>query len=150
LGSQIPNIAITTDVIVGFPGESENEFSESFTFIQSLKFADGHVFRYSPRQGTTASEFCEQVEPKIIRARARRMRLLFRGQKEEFMRKMIGSTVECLWEKSDKKENGFYQLSGFSKNYLRVHAFSPKPIENSISQVKITEVVNSSLEGEIV
>jgi threonylcarbamoyladenosine tRNA methylthiotransferase MtaB len=98
----IPDVAITTDVIVGFPGESEAEFNESLRFVEAMGFARTHVFKYSARPGTPAATMSNQVSPLVRKARSRAMMEVGRHSAEAFRRAFLGRTLEVLWERQTK------------------------------------------------
>jgi len=128
----IPEAAITTDVIVGFPGETEAEFQESYNFAKQMQFARIHIFPYSPRQGTKAATMPDQVEDKVKRERSRRMLALGRASVRNFRRKFVGKTVMVLWE---KQTCGVW--SGLTDNYIRVFTKSDKDLTNKLLPVKL-------------
>ncbi|MBR5218515.1 MAG: tRNA (N(6)-L-threonylcarbamoyladenosine(37)-C(2))-methylthiotransferase MtaB [Clostridia bacterium] len=112
----IPDAAITTDVITGFPGEGEAEFCETVDFVKQIKLSDIHVFPYSERQGTRAAEFDGRVDVPEREERARRLIAVAAQLRDEFVSKYIGREVEVLWEQ--KTRDGLH--SGFTKNYIKV------------------------------
>jgi threonylcarbamoyladenosine tRNA methylthiotransferase MtaB len=146
----IPDISISTDVIVGFPGEEEEFFNQSVEFIRQIGFADGHVFAFSPRPGTAAAGMSGRVPPTIIKQRSRRMRQVFKAAKQTFAQQFLGNIVNVLWEASPTLDNSGWTLSGYSQHKLRVRAHSPQRLWNHISQVEIKTQRKGVLEGEIV
>lgn len=145
---KIPEIAITADVIVAFPGESENYFNESLAFIRSLAFAGGHVFRYSPRPGTPAAVMPNLLDGKTAKVRNQRVRELFSELAINYMSGFIGKELIVLWEHTNAQALG-WQLSGFSDNYIRVTADSDRNAYNEISRVIIRRMDKQSLFGEM-
>ncbi|NJD58579.1 MAG: tRNA (N(6)-L-threonylcarbamoyladenosine(37)-C(2))-methylthiotransferase MtaB [Anaerolineales bacterium] len=145
----VPGIAITTDIITGFPGESENEFSESLHFVDELKFAGGHVFTYSPRPGTAAAGLPDQVPIKFAKERNVLMRKVLQEGASEFCAQHLGQVVSVLWEKATPISEERWQLSGLSDNYLRVHAAHNAPTTNLIMKVKVVGIEQQGLSGEI-
>jgi threonylcarbamoyladenosine tRNA methylthiotransferase MtaB len=145
----IPNVSITTDVIVGFPGESDAEFDETYAFIRSIGFSGGHVFVYSARPGTPAAGYPNQVLHTVRRQRSKVLRDLFSNQAELFQKQFLGEKLEVLWERSVKTTGG-WSSSGLSDNYLRVNAILPGYSWNSISPVCIRNVTTSGLSGEVI
>jgi len=97
----LPGCAITTDVLVGFPGETDEDFERTLAFVERVGFAKLHVFRYSRRAGTRASERCVQLPPAVVGERALRMRELGESLRERFLKSCIGSDVEVLVERSE-------------------------------------------------
>lgn len=115
----IPNVAISTDVIVGFPGESDSEFEDSFAFVAAMGFSRVHVFRYSARAGTAAARMSGQVAPQVAQARSRRMHEVAALLEKRFQKRFVGDTLDVLWESSEAFGDG-WRWSGLTGNYLRV------------------------------
>ncbi len=130
----ISEAAITTDVIVGFPGETEAEFKESYNLATQLGFARIHVFSYSPRPGTKAAEMPDQVGDKLKRERSRRMLALARTSVRKFRQRFLGQTLMVLWE---KETCGVW--SGLTDNYIRVFTKSDKDLTNQLLPVRLLE-----------
>jgi len=128
----VPDAAITTDVIVGFPGETEAEFQESYNFAKQMQFARIHVFPYSPRPETKAAAMPGKVEDKVKRERSRKMLALGRAGVRNFRRKFVGKTVMVLWE---KQTCGVW--SGLTDNYIRVFTKSDRDLTNQLLSVKL-------------
>ncbi len=147
--SLIPDLAVTTDIIVGFPGETDEEFRESLEFVRSLELAGGHVFTYSPRPGTAAAKMPNQVPLQIRKERNAEMRAVIAEAAVRFRRRFIGRTLTVLWESSQPTAEGF-ALRGLSGNYLRVVAHSQTDLWNRFSRVTIIAEENGYLRGEIV
>ena len=110
-----PDISISTDVIVGFPGETEEDFKETYEFCKKMKFSKIHVFPYSVREGTPASKFPNQVDAKIKKERAKKLISLSEKLEQEYMKKFLNTKVEVLIEQT--KDNNSY---GHTSNYLSV------------------------------
>jgi threonylcarbamoyladenosine tRNA methylthiotransferase MtaB len=147
--SHILNLAITTDLIVGFPGETDAEFAESLAFVQEMQFSGGHVFRYSRRPGTPAAVMPGQVHGDVSSARAQQVRLVMDAQEEQFLAQMLGTQHKVLWENSQKLRNGLWVLEGYSENYARVRSRSTSGRWNMIDTVRITQADGKLLIGEI-
>lgn len=113
-----PDIAITTDVIVGFPGETIEEFLETYNFIKTIKFAELHVFPFSAREGTKAYDMKEQIDPKIKTERVNKLLALSKELEQEYRSKFIGKEMEVIIEERNKQTK---LLSGYTSNYLRVN-----------------------------
>jgi threonylcarbamoyladenosine tRNA methylthiotransferase MtaB len=141
-----PEIAITTDVIVGFPGEREADFLESLAFVERMRFAGGHVFTFSPRPGTAAARLPDQLPKTIRKARNAAMRSVFAAAEADYGGEFIGQTLSVLWESVDVA-NG--QISGLSGNYLRVTAPGGEACWNQISPVRIERWAGDGLFGQI-
>ncbi len=144
----IPGVAITTDVMVGFPGEDDGEFEQSYRFCQQAGFANIHVFPFSPRPGTTAAKMPEQVRCQVKKECAQRMLELARYRRHSFYAQFLGRTMPVLWEKETNFGSGMY--SGLTDNYIRVFTQSEKPLTNRIAPVKLDGFYNQGMWGELV
>jgi threonylcarbamoyladenosine tRNA methylthiotransferase MtaB len=138
--AKIPGVAVTTDVIAGFPGESEHDFSITKDFITSIGFAGGHVFTYSPRPGTAAFNMKDQVPREDAKARNAALRAVFRDSGRAFRSGFLGEQMEVLWE-SGTRNQGAWVLSGLTDNYLRVYAVSKQNLWNQLSILRIVSEV---------
>ena len=124
----VPSVAITTDIIVGFPGETDKEFEESLAFCRKVGFARIHVFKYSPRSGTLAAAMTGQVSDKIKKERSQQMLALAKESTRQFKENFTGISMDVLWEK--QSEDG--EWSGITGNYIRVYARSDKNLSNKL------------------
>jgi len=129
--SSVPHASITTDVIVGFPGETEEEFKQTVQFCQSVGFSRIHIFPYSPRPNTKAASMPEQIPATVKKARAQRMHSLARESSKEYLSRFIGREVMVLWEYSSE---GIW--CGYSPEYVRIYGESEKDLSNTISGAK--------------
>ncbi len=145
----IPGASITTDVIVGFPGETDDDFDKTMDFIRETGFSGGHVFVYSARPGTPAAGFPDQVAFNIRRQRSKQLRELFTIQSNSYQMAFINEKLEILWERSIHHEDGWLS-SGLSDNYIRVCAVTKNESSNTIDQVIIRDLKNGYLSGEVV
>lgn len=145
---EVPEVAITTDIMVGFPGESAEEFEQSYSFCQQAGFANIHVFPFSPRPETAAARMPEQIKDKVKQERNQRMLKLSRSSRRRFCEQFLGQTVPVLWEKETSPGSGIY--SGLTGNYIRVFAHSKKSLSNEIIPVKLVEFHNQGIWGELV
>lgn len=117
----IPHFNITTDIIVGFPGETEEEWRESYDYIKNLGFGHIHIFSYSPREGTKAAGLPNPIGNDIKRQRSRALHELAENLKQTFIAENIGTQAAVLWEgQSEILENGLTRFFGYTPNYLRV------------------------------
>lgn len=135
LRKNFENCAITTDIMVGFPGETEDEFNESLEFVKKVGFADAHIFPYSKRPGTPAAKMKDQVSDE---EKSRRSKLMFEATKKsrkEFLDMHTGKVMEVLFERECEK--GVYE--GKTTNYIHVEAKSNENICGKILKVKIKE-----------
>jgi threonylcarbamoyladenosine tRNA methylthiotransferase MtaB len=146
----IPDVAITTDVIAGFPGETEAEFTESLQFVQSIDFAGGHAFTYSARPGTVAAKRNDQVPASLRRRRTKRYLETFVDAGERYRRSFLGTTRPVLWESADHGVDAAWELSGLTDNYIRVRAHASEPRWNEIAEVRLAETGSDFLQGIIV
>ena len=138
-----PDCAVTTDLIVGFPGETEAELEESLAFARECGFAAMHVFPYSRRPGTPADAMPDQV-PKAVKAeRAARASSVAEELRRQYDTALIGSVQEVLFEQT---EDGFF--TGHAKNYVKVYARGDG-LHNIVKQVRITALRNDGIEGEL-
>ena len=144
----IPDAAITTDIMVGFPGESDEEFEQSYSFSQQAGFANIHVFPYSPRPETMAAGMPGQIKDKVRQERKQRMLELSRSSRRKFCEQFLGQTMPVLWEKETTPGSGIY--SGLTGNYIRVLAHSEKHLNNEITSVKLVGLRNQEMWGELV
>jgi threonylcarbamoyladenosine tRNA methylthiotransferase MtaB len=134
-----PKTAITTDVIAGFPGETDELFEESFSFIQECNFNGGHVFSFSPMPGTFAQTMSDRVKPAIVKMRTKRLLDQFQSQAANHKIGKVGQSAKVLFEsKKISSEGVFYR--GFSEDYQRVVCFSNEMLVNKIRDVEIVGV----------
>ena len=146
LRENIPNVAITTDVIVGFPGETNDEFSKTYEFLKDIELSQMHIFKYSPRKGTLASTMDNQIDPQMKQFRSDKLLNLNKENFEKFAGKFIGQEVEVLFEQSIS-ENTY---EGLTPNYIRVVVNSDKDIHGEILKVKLTDIKDEYVEGTLV
>lgn len=144
----IPGLAVTSDVIVGFPGETEAEFEESLSFVRAMGLARLHVFPYSPRPGTPAAGMPGQVPPAVKAARAARMRQAGTAAGQAFAHQFLGQTARVLWESARPGDTGPV-WSGLTDNYLRVKAVHAGDLRNTFGLVRLARPTAGGLWGEI-
>jgi threonylcarbamoyladenosine tRNA methylthiotransferase MtaB len=140
----IPDAAIGTDLIVGFPGETAQQFEDCFRFVEDLPLAYFHVFPYSVRAGTTAAKFTGKVASGEIKRRAAMMRELGERKRAEFARSLVGTKLKVLIE-----ERSAGRLTGYSRNYLRVMIDGPDDLINSEVEVEASLVQGAAVVGQI-
>lgn len=143
----VPHIAITTDIITGFPGETEAEFEDSLEFIRSLHFAGGHVFSYSPRPGTPAARLPHPVPEAVRKQRNARVRAALAESSNLYQASFIGQVLPVLWESATGFGPGGWKLSGLTDNYLRVRAHAPQLVWNRITPVRLMAAAGDELDG---
>lgn len=137
--------SITTDIMVGFPGETEEDHKASLSFAKEIGFEKIHVFPYSSRPGTLAAKMENHVPNKIKTERAKEMRDLAAEIRRNYLENLIGKTVNVLCETFDGK-----RVFGYTENYTPVYANSNKSLQNEIIKVKINKCDNESCYGEII
>ena len=148
LRASLPQAALGTDLIVGFPGEGETEFAQGYRFLKDSPFTYFHVFPYSARSGTTAAKFTNPVPKPAIARRARQVRKLGERKKAAFTARFVGHTLPVLFEHSRDKTTGL--LKGYSRNYLRVFAAGGDEHMNREVAVRLSRVSGGSVWGTIV
>ncbi|MDF9392094.1 MULTISPECIES: tRNA (N(6)-L-threonylcarbamoyladenosine(37)-C(2))-methylthiotransferase MtaB [Methylococcus] len=133
---QVPDINITTDIIVGFPGETEQEWEESLRFVETLGFGDIHVFTYSVRDGTKAAAMSGQIPAEVKKERSRVLHELALAQKRALLCRFVGRELPVLWE---NRRDGADR--GYTPNYLRVAIQTPATeLTNRITPVRLVKV----------
>lgn len=145
----IPQVAITTDVIAGFPGETELEFAQSLDFVGEMQFADGHVFTYSARPGTAAARMPHQVTHRIRKERNAQMRQVLAQSAARYQSEFVGQEVPVLWESATALGPQGWRMSGLTDNYLRVFSNAPRDLWNVITPVKLERTDTHGIHGII-
>jgi threonylcarbamoyladenosine tRNA methylthiotransferase MtaB len=145
----IPGVSITTDVIVGFPGESEEEFHESLAFVKQMQFSGGHVFRYSVREGTAAAKLPHQIDGKSAKLRAKEMQAVIKASEANYLSTLIGQEVKVLWEASGKQDEKGWTLHGLCGYYMKVEAWAESNRWNKLDTVVIEAAKKDGLSGKI-
>ena len=143
-----PNVALTTDIIVGFPGETEKEFDTTYEFLKKIKFYKMHIFKYSQRKGTRAAVMPNQIDGNIKEERSRKLIELSNENEKEYNQKYLGKKVEVLFEEAHI-ENKIRYMKGHTTNYLVVKVETEESLENQIRQVKIESLDELELVGRI-
>ncbi len=146
LRKAFPNCAITTDIMVGFAGETEEEFEASLAFAEEIAFAKVHVFAYSRRPGTRAYDAPGQVSNKVKEERSHRMIQLTKKTQQAFLRDQVGRVEGVLFEQA--KEQGVWE--GYTPNYTHVLVPSGKNLAGQLLQVELLEVQGESCVGKII
>ena len=146
--NRVPDIAITTDLITGFPGETEEEYEETLRYAESLQMARLHVFAYSPRPGTYAADMPDQVHPSIAQRRSRRLIELGSELAQRYRERYLGRVIRVLFE-SSRLVSGTREWNGLSDNYLRVITFSPQDLHNRFATVLCTTSGKTGLTGDL-
>lgn len=146
-----PNAALTTDVIVGFPGETEEEFNKTYEFLKKIAFYKMHVFKYSPRKGTKAATMPCQIDGNVKEERSKRLIALSDENEKQYNTEYIGKTVEVLFEE-EYFENGQKWIKGHTTNYIMVkvkQSETRKIAENTIVEIEIIGTDGIELVGKI-
>ncbi len=145
LRKTFPDVAITTDIIVGFPTETEENFKESYDFAKKVKLSKIHVFPYSPKDGTPAAKIRPQVAPEVKNERSHKMLELSTELNREFMSAYINKPMEVLFERLD---NGYYE--GHTRNYIKVLCKSNVDLTNQLVTVRLTDIAGEeTMYGEL-
>ncbi len=141
----VPETAITTDIIVGFPGETEKEFWESYDFCRQMEFARIHVFPYSSRPGTEAARMLHRVGYKVKKQRSQKMLALAEESVQNFCQRFLGKTMPVLWE---KQSGGIW--SGLTGNYIKVYTKSSDDLTNKLVPVSLERIWKGGVWGEVI
>ena len=136
---------LTTDIIVGFPGETEEEFEQTYNFLKKIKFYKMHIFKYSIRKGTKAAEMKNQILPQIKEERSNKLLMLSDEYEKEYLKSYLNKEIDVLFE---EKENEFWK--GHTSNYLMVKLKSNENLNNKIVKVKLKKLDELSIIGEII
>jgi len=141
-----PEAAITTDLITGFPGETDEEFKKTCEFTKKIAFADSHIFQYSPRPGTPAAGYDNQIDPQVKDTRSKRIMAICADSKQKFMERFLGETREVLFEQPVK--NGYFE--GKTANYQNVLVKTKEDLAGEYKLVLLKDIKNGNFIGEIV
>ncbi len=147
--TSIPDAAITTDIIAGFPGETDSEFAETLEFVREMDFAGGHVFTYSARPETAASRMRGQVRPEVRKKRNAILREALEESAKVYRQKFVGRRMSVLWESVTELDEWGWQMEGWTENYLRVRAAASSPRWNEVDEVELAEVSGEAARGVI-
>ncbi len=150
ISKRLPELAITTDIIVGFPGETDALFEETFQFITEMPFSGGHVFKFSPMPGTPAAKFVGQIPAAISHMRAKRVRELLQMKTRAIQIGKIGSETKVLWERG-KEDASQICYTGLTPDFFRVRTQSNVDLTNTITLTRITALDRAGLlTGEVI
>jgi threonylcarbamoyladenosine tRNA methylthiotransferase MtaB len=147
---QIPDLNLSTDMILGFPGETEFDFEQSLDYVRKIGFSRLHAFTYSPRPGTVAAKMPGQIQNVIKKERTRRMIELGQELSHAFYRRQSGQTRPVLWETSLGANKDGLLWSGYSDNYIRVTAAGPQNIFNSVTPTRLDAARADGMAGTII
>jgi threonylcarbamoyladenosine tRNA methylthiotransferase MtaB len=135
--ANVPTMAITTDVIVGFPGETEAEYATSRTFIEEMQFAGMHIFRYSPRPGTAAVRLPNHVSETAMKTRSDDLHALAADHERRFAEWFNGTTAAVLWEAISGATEAGYVNNGYTENFIRVRCTAPRILTDQITEAHL-------------
>ncbi|MFZ5987704.1 MAG: tRNA (N(6)-L-threonylcarbamoyladenosine(37)-C(2))-methylthiotransferase MtaB [Bacillota bacterium] len=147
LRKNIEDVALTTDIMVGFPGETEEEFEETYRFLDEISFAGMHVFKFSPRKGTPAASYKDQVSPQKKEERSNKLIELASIKTLEFNKRYVGRELPVLFEQAVKSKDGC--MEGLTPNYIRVLCEGDMSLEGKIVNVLLKEAANDHAVGII-
>jgi len=147
--SFIPGVAITTDLISGFPGETDREFGETLEYVKAMGFSGGHVFPYSARPGTPAARMKGQVRSELAKKRGAALRSILAESARDYRRKFIGRTMPVLWEARSTLTDSGWQMEGLTDNFIRVVASASEPKWNHLDKVLLKAEGPEYLIGEL-
>lgn len=147
--ASIPGLRITTDVIVGFPGETDDEFAESERFIREMDFGGLHVFRYSSRPGAPASRMRQQISQATKKARSAKLLALSESMERRFAERLLGTKQAVLWEQVSGATPEGYINCGYSDNYMRVRAVHPRDLSNVITGTRLESYKTGAIHGTV-
>jgi threonylcarbamoyladenosine tRNA methylthiotransferase MtaB len=147
--AKIPNLNVTTDIIVGFPGETEDDFAQSLDFVREIGFSRLHAFPYSARPGTAAAQMPGHLPKKVKKARIRQMLALGEALGEAYHGQFVGQTLNVLWESVTGADDRGLRWNGYSDNYIRVTGYGSTELMNRVTAVGITEASATGVVGFI-
>ena len=149
LRENIKDVSITTDVIVGFPGETEEEFKETYDFLSRIKLTKTHVFKYSPRKGTRAAEMPNQLDGNVKEERSKALIELNNKNERDFISEYLGEEMDVLIEQEVRNKKGIYE--GYTKNYIKVEVSGiNEELKGKIVKCKIANVCGEYAEAEYI
>jgi threonylcarbamoyladenosine tRNA methylthiotransferase MtaB len=143
----VPGVAITTDVIAGFPGESEADFEATLRVIEEAAPAAIHAFPYSRRPGTAAALMGGHLPPQVRRARLERLLAAGSAAAAAFRSQFLGHTLEVLWEQQDPGRPG--RWTGLTGNYIRVYTLADADLTNRLLPARLTRLEGTEVRAEI-
>jgi len=148
LRNSVPGVAVTTDVMVGFPGETEEEFYKTYKYLEQMCLSNMHVFKYSPRKGTPAVRYQNQVDAKMKDIRSQMLIELAAKCRKNFYDRFSGQTMKVLFEQKSKVKEGYYE--GLTDNYIKVLVPYDRVLNNQTLKVKLTESFSDFMIGQLI
>ncbi|REE93068.1 threonylcarbamoyladenosine tRNA methylthiotransferase MtaB [Paenibacillus taihuensis] len=149
LHEAMPGVAITTDVIVGFPGETDEMFENGFKFMKEMNFAEMHVFPYSKRTGTPAARMEDQIDEEVKNERVHKLIDLSERMQLEYAKKYVGEVLDIIPERAHKGSEGSGLIMGYSDNYIQVVFEGSEELIGELCRVKITEAGVNECRGQL-
>lgn len=146
LRKKYPDVSITTDIMVGFPGETDEEFEKTVGFLEDIAFSDAHIFQFSPRKGTPAAKRKDQVDSRIKEERSKTVLKITQKSRDEFLNSFLGKTYSVLFEQPAK--DGFFE--GKTDNYMTVLVPTTQNLSGKFYDVKLEKTENGVIFGRIV
>lgn len=147
LRHHIKDVSITTDIIVGFPGETEEEFKATYEFLKGIELSKMHIFKYSPREGTKAAAMEKQIDGNVKEARSKKLIELNKNLEDKFMNKFVGRVMDVLYEDNFKENKTLYE--GYTKNYIKIVSKAQSILTGQIVDTKLKSIENGYIIGEI-
>lgn len=148
LRKNIKDLSITTDIIVGFPGETEEEFGKTYEFLKGIKLSKMHIFKFSPRTGTKASMMKEQVDGNIKEERSKKLIKLNEENEKEFNSRFLKTEMEVLYEQKSNEIPDSYE--GYTPNYIKVISKHHVDLSGKVVNTKLTQIKDDFIIGEII
>ena len=150
LRDRVPGCSVTADVIVGFPGETEEDFEATYDFCERMQFASMHVFPYSSRPGTSAAHFKEHMDPRTKSERVARLLRLAESASAAYRRGLFGSTRRVLWESRRESLAGKSEYVGLTDNYVRVIAAADRYLTNTVTDARLVRLEDDLVRVELI
>lgn len=144
---KIPSVAISSDVMVGFPGEKESHFSNTHRFLEEMKFSRLHVFRFSPRKGTRAYFLTPRIEEEVKKERSKSLRDLGKKLSQDFAFQFLGKTLTVLAENQPDPQNGL--LFGYTENYIPLLFNGKEELKNKLISIRLTGIKEGKVLGKV-
>jgi len=148
LRGNVKDVSITTDVIVGFPGETEEEFNKTYEFLKEIKLSKMHIFKFSPRTGTRAAKFENQIDGNVKEERSKKLIKLNEENERKFMGEFIDREMSILFEQRSNYMKDSYE--GYTSNYIKVVAESREDLTGKVMNAMLKEVKEDFILGEII
>lgn len=142
-----PDVALTTDIIVGFPGETDEDFETTYRFVEEMNFSEIHVFKYSPRKGTPAAEFSNQIDGVVKHLRSEKLIALGEAMRSNYQSTFIGRIKDVLFENASSELDDY--IEGLTDNYLKVVVPYNENLEGEIKAVRLEEINKEYFLGKL-